>query len=46
MGWIKVRLDDDAHETVRELVANDDRPTHDVVGDIVEDNVEDYANAD
>lgn len=36
MGWIKVGLDDDYHERLREEVAERDEPTHEVAAEMLE----------
>lgn len=40
MGWIKVHLDDETHDKVRNLVEQSAHPTHDVVGEMLKNYIE------
>ena len=40
MGWIKVQLDDETHDKVRDLVDESAHPTHVVVGEMLKNYIE------
>jgi len=40
MGWIKANLSDDTHNKLRDRVQNDDRPTHEVAAELIEQAME------
>jgi len=40
MGWIKAELNDDTHDKLRARVESDERPTHEVAAELIEQAME------